>query len=501
MVTEKMYNTMLFSVAVLLLAMTLMINPTYYMCILLLSVILCFYTLLTIHYKRNKIIEKNTQNTDVKTQYYDEEDIEQISHLNDQTELKLYYTIFNSESVRLRSPSYHWYNISKYIPTTCGTEELNIRFENIISGKPRMGIICNNNTGKGPLSSNLGTGEMTETFTIFTTLRFDIPELDPSNTELINMPNIIKMYANNPSNNGLSLSIINVGKVTQNNSFKGSIEVKIGENSTCVLQDYDFNNTRPYLITVTKTTNNISVSIVSDIDSSDYVENISENITQAETAENNRHVLHLSNKAMEINPFFGNIYNLGFYNNNIVNTHLMTLINHINAQFLKYNVRYQEKEKQIKDAEQTMIEMKSCKYDEDTCNKCSEITDWTNMKQIINANKECRDAINLFCSKSENVGHDLCFCWDPSKNETPSCIAYKQIYTDTVAGNKSLKCDIDKLLADKESELYAKLQKMNLCDCKSSDKSRKNDVPLVQMIDNAYDLNKPDIDIYNDILI
>jgi hypothetical protein len=495
MVTEKMYNTTLFVVAILLLAMTLLINPTYYMCILVLSVSLCLYTLLTIHAKRSKIIEKNTPN-DPYTITEEEEDISNISRLNDQTDLKLYYTIFNSDSIRLKALSQHWFNIAQYVPTTCKQEDLNIRFENIITGKPKSGIIFNTNNAKGPLSSNLGLGDVTESFTIFTTIAFNIPN---SEEDTPNIDDIIKLYANNKTNNGLSLSIVNIRKATQANSFIANIQIQIGEENICQIENYDLDNTVPYIISINKSPTNISISIVSNVDSSDHTENISENIKRNEIVINsNGKGLHLSNKAMELNKFPGKIYNLGIYNNDIVQSHLLKLIDHINEQFLRYNVRLQEKQKQINHAEKVIEDMKSCKYDADTCLLCSDITDWTDLKQIISAKKECKDAINAFCSKSENLEHDLCFCWNPAVNETPACLGYKQIYREKLPKDK---CDIDKLLADRNSELYSKMKKTNFCDNSSKQQNIKKDIPLVQMIDNTYDMNKNDIEIYNDIVI
>ena len=84
-------------------------------------------------------------------------------------------------------------------------------------------------------------------------------------------------------------------------------------------------------------------------------------------------------------------------------------------------------------------------------------------------------------------------------NETPACLGYKQIYREKLPEDKP--CDIDKLLADRNSELYSKMKKTNFCYNSSKQQNIKKDIPLVQMIDNAYYINKNDIEIYNDIVI
>jgi hypothetical protein len=114
---------------------------------------------------------------------------------------------------------------------------------------------------------------------------------------------------------------------------------------------------------------------------------------------------------------------------------------------------------------------------------------------ILNASPECLTAINRYCIKNPRT--EICSCWNPSNilSKTDACKSYTNIFN----GNKCITTDnLDKKTLDIVKAKY------NLCDCSLTNPAEAPPpvvkpvvVPAPKIIDNMFNTNMTDIDLYN----
>ena len=430
----------------------------------------------------------NIRNTD-STQLTTEKLSKFSSHLT------IYYSAFSRESYP--TPGKKLYNISPYFSSPQNAcpdiqmENTYAYFTDIPSYSPDTGFALGLNKLTGPMSHQLGVNA-NDSFSIFFAVKFDEFELAKEPLE------IFKMYANTPNNNGLSLTISNDYKtVAQDGNISLVFEVLYGTNSKEAVTLPSINVNYVYLFFIIKNGHSLILNIypnITDISSSssnvirlsNYKIDITEDVL-------------LSNKEMIINQnknILGHLYNFGIFNRAVTDQTISDVYINIQDQLQKYNQTIQSFNEALIAARAEIAQIKQCPYDKDTCNECSNITDWTNTTNIImQASSSCMAAIHKFCKK--NTQSPLCTCWNPNNivSSSESCRNYKSIFS----GDSCF--SVDNINAN---TLEIIKQKNGLCDCTSlpvvlppKPIVPKVIVPKPKLLDNNFYVNTSDIDVYN----
>ena len=517
---EKVYQYTIISISLFLLVMTLLMNPSYYMSILVLSVALCIISLFIINHKNKRVLEglqdQMLYNDD--DAIYQEK-IDAIKTLGLANKLTVYYTCFNNQSLRNSNSgrsSIAWFNISDYFvenicPKTV-TADTHLTWSTNPSATQKQGVILSTNKGSGPKSYQLGLSEYGESFTVFFTLKFETF----TQLQVNKVYELLNIYANNLSNNALAVTMTVLSSADSANNSNINFAFKLGENNKFELGSKPFTANSVYLFIITKTLDKFDVSVKPNLDSNSYQSNTA-NDHKLEANINNIDI-HFSNKNLEINrkeemmPI--HFYNFGIFNGGIINElYKSQLATHIYNQFLYFDPIVQGSRVVVNNVVNELTALKQCKYNEDVCNLCDNITNWADINDVItNASPACLIAIDKYCK--ENPTESICSCWNPStaNYNSKSCKMYRAIFDpdglgDTNNSNPKV-CSLQDLLDDSsnlnisEEQMKEMKKKFKLCDCSVTNaNSENNEIPLPHLVNRAYDLNKTDMELYDDIII
>lgn len=405
--------------------------------------------------------------------------------------LTIYYSAFSKISYPHNTK--RWLNISPYFSSPQNIcpdikiQDTNAEFSDIPSYSPDNGFALGLNKITGPMSHQLGINA-NDSFSIFFSMSF--------NEFLQNEPNdliLLKLYANTETNNGLSMVINKDYTIQSNGTVLLNGTLSFG-NQTETLAIPQITPEYIYLFVIIKQGHNLIINMYPNV--GDLSSTYSRYSTLG-TFQVNGDVL-LSNKEMIINNnknLQAHIFNFGIYNKAITTQTISAIYTNLQTQIQKYSQVLQDLNSAISKLNKKIEDIKKCPYDDNVCKTCNNIKDWTNMTNIIlNASPECLSAINEYCSK--NPGKEICSCWNPSNvlSQTSACKSYTSIFN----GGKCITPDnLDSNTLDIIKSKY------KFCNCVDIEKSKITPVvvPKPKIINQSFNVNSTDIDLYNSLPI
>jgi hypothetical protein len=182
-------------------------------------------------------------------------------------------------------------------------------------------------------------------------------------------------------------------------------------------------------------------------------------------------------------------YNFGIFNGGIINElYKSQLATHIYNQFLYFDPIVQGSRAVVNSVTSELTSLKRCKYNENVCSVCDNITNWADINEVIsNASPQCFIAID---------------------NNSKSCRMYRGIFDPDGLENTNKECSVKDLLDDSsnlemnEEQMKEMKKKFKLCDCSlTNTNNESNEIPLPNLVNKAYDLNKTDMELYDDIVV
>lgn len=402
----------------------------------------------------------------------DEEDVSAI-----QDNLLRYYTVFNSKSYK--QDEVKW--ISAVNSRTWGSSLSVVPSQSFHKAK---GVQLGGNPIIGPLSNRLNIS-FNNPYTIALVFRHGNLQSDPNalgvqqkndaNRQIIDKMSILKLFANSPNNNGVELFI-------DQNSLKMVNNVQFGKLM------FQFANYQPVVCRLSP--NDDFISIIENtlcfffiVRSESTIRVLYTTTTDGSLREIVKFVVPtndvtFSNKEMIINQtknWNAFIYNVGIFGTALTDATLSTFFTHIKSIYTKVSdPNYGKMLQQYKKNQEKLSSFVKCTMDETVCSKCTDIKEWNNITQILNAPKECTSAINAYCSM--NPTHKFCECWDESS------AVYTSNGCKTLRGalaNEKTACLSN--LTKKEIKKYLKKDKKKHDETKRKNKS---------LIDNDYTVDK-----------
>jgi len=422
--------------------------------------------------------------------------------------LTVYYSAFSSAS--FPNSNRRWFNISPYFSSpqsVCpdvSMDDTSMFFLEIPSYSRDNGFSLGVNKIIGPQSYQLGFSA-NDAFTMFFTLKFN--EFAASDDIL----EIFKFFANTSTNNGMSLYINNDYSVNNEVAHINMFFTFGTFNWPLTLKS--INMAYVYFFVITKSGHNIAINVYPNIGDISSSPSFSTQVLKA-TIDPSTDIL-LSNKEMVMNSYQNlqaNIFNFGIYNRDIPDHTIADLYTNIQTEIQKSNQLLLDLAATITNLQNQLASQGQCPYDTTTCGVCSGIADWTNISSIIlGATPDCLAAINSYCTKHPTS--TICSCWNPQNilSKTDQCRNYVGIFS----GKSCVTSDS----VDPQTLAVIK-QKYALCDCGSvaagagGSKSAPGGsasastlvpsakaiiVPAPKLIDNVFNYNATDVDLYNSI--
>lgn len=344
-----------------------------------------------------------------------EEDIESI-----QSDLMTYLTIFNKQSFNNMGRS--WFNIAPQ-----KTDANSIYSFDLAPISSRItGLYLGNNRIIGPLSNNLEI-QYHNSYTMVLVCKHGALSTEQSSTSDIEL---LKLYANSPNNNAWSL-FIKKGSVTNtNNTQTGALMFQFAnqEPIACKIdKDHNFINFEKDVLIyyfIVKDIDNVRIMMMTEKSNRIY-QIMKFSVTNTD--------INFSNKEMIINRLMNwnaNIYAFGIYNTAFTDEQVSNFYSHFMEEYLKnIDPNFTRMMGQYNDTIRLLKSLTKCPMDKDSCNKCDDVKNWSDITQVVTAPITCKSAINGFCSINTSV--PLCKCWDstsPNYN-SESCKTYRDLLT------------------------------------------------------------------------
>jgi len=340
----------------------------------------------------------------------------------------IYTSAFNTNSYN--GSGKLWKNISKLpsnnqCPDTSSSPG-NLVFDVDPVFNKATGFSLKSTSIKGPLSCSLGIN-MNGTFSIC--IAFKNNDLTGIDGEI----EIVKLYGNSDKNKGISLTIpAGTIKTLTDGIYTCRFVLNFGNSSFyCDVKanrDIVMEANLMTFFFITKAVDNINVYMLTEKHGRNPspVQILSRPFPAVDG--------NFSNKELNINT--NKNWNVGIFNFGIFNITLdTTLISSLYLNFMNYYNRnidesFRNLLIQNKTYVDSLTEAKSCNFDEDTCNKCTNIK-WTNPLDLISlGSADCKKAVNDFCSRFPN-DPKCTTCWSSSSSQynSDSCIALRGIFT------------------------------------------------------------------------
>ena len=349
-----------------------------------------------------------------------EENIDDISD-----KLVMYFTAFNKTSYTPNTQI--WRNL---VDTTTSTKgelkcESSMKFDVIPTYARSTGFALGANRLVGPFSNTLNIN-FKNPYTVVMAFRHgNLTNITTKSTKI----ELLKLFANSPNNNGLSLYIEPTSLQTTDNIQFCKLLFQYADNDPvkCIINQTDERisiepNTLCFLFIV-KTVDSIKIIYMTE-------KNDTQNVL-AEFPVTNDGVT-FSNKELFINRFNNwnaNIYNFCIYNATLSEAGVSNLYTHIKA----LNTRHNDSAipAVIDNYNATITSLKNllkCPFDQDVCDTCDGITQWNDITQLVNASLKCRQAISNYCKT--NPTNSLCQCWDTKSTiyNTNGCKLLRNVF-------------------------------------------------------------------------
>lgn len=341
----------------------------------------------------------------------DEEDITPISK-----NLLAYYTTYNSTSHTYGTKI--WRNVIDTSSTKSGELQCNssMYFDLLPSFSKIAGFTLGPNKLIGPYSNTLGINYRSQ-YSLMLVFKHGNLRNDATASNKIEL---VKLWANSPNNNGLSLYIEPGSLDVINNTQFGKLMFQYGDYSPvhCKISQDDelipIESNVLCFVFVVKDDDKVKISYMTEKSNSIF--------TLAEFNVANTDIT-FSNKEMFINRFSNwnaNILNFGIYKVALTDVNLSNIYQHIKNMYLKTtDPNYKPIVDTYNDTIVKLTKYIQCPFDQNTCESCKEVVEWNDINQVVNASAKCRKSISQFCQK--NTGHPFCKCWNsklPEYNST-----------------------------------------------------------------------------------
>jgi hypothetical protein len=351
-----------------------------------------------------------------------EENLEEVS-----PGLTFYTTSFNTKSYPAFGKA--WINVAPKKGTTkdkekCPLElqgtQLDFEITPIYSRK--TGFYLGNNRAVGPYSNTLGI-QFHKTFTIILVAKHG--NLSEANTEL----EFLKLYANSPNNNGLSMYVQKNTVVNVNNVQMGKLVFAYGDNAPrqCLVAQADtlmhLDKDVLCFYFIVKDVNSVRIL---------YMTERNANITKLLEFNVANEDITFSNKELVINRLLSwnaNIFNVAIYERALLDEDVTSFYNHIMNEYMKNNdPSFMKILAQYNNTIEAYQKVQGCPFDDSTCQKCSAVTTWCNGSQVLMSDKTCKEAVSQFCSA--NPKNASCECWDKTNSQynSDACKLYRSIF-------------------------------------------------------------------------
>lgn len=400
--------------------------PGYDILMIGLSLVVLVATMIRGHLS-GKIVERFVSNdVDISTV-----DLKPIELEEDITEIKnrlvVYTTAFNKNSYNENGNA--WLNLAVTKKDgTCDTENSNsvFNFELPPVYSRKSGFYFGNNRLVGPFCNAMNI-QFHNTFTIVLACKHGNLLVDNTNNEI----ELLKLYANSPNNNGLSMYI-------QKNSLQNVNNVQMGNLM------FQYSSRDPFQCKLNQ--NHEKISFEKDVLTFYFIIKDTDHIRVAMMTEKNTNVEQIlrfavensdvtfSNKEFVLNRlknWNGNVYTLAMYNSALSDDDITGVYSHVLSEYMKYvNPNFIGMIKQYNDTLALLQKFVSCPYDKGVCTACSTVNKWNSMEQVLGASADCKKAINEFCMA--NTNHTLCKCWNNQNAAygSDSCKMFRGIFTD-----------------------------------------------------------------------
>lgn len=337
----------------------------------------------------------------------DEEDFSPIAK-----NLIMYYTSYSSLSYTYGTKI--WRNVIDTTETKSGQLQCNtsMYFDLLPSFSKIAGFTLGPNGLTGPYSNTLGINYRGQ-FSFMLVFKHGNLKNDATETNKIEL---LKLWANSPNNNGLSLYIEPGSLQITNNTQFGKLMFQYADYSPvhCKISATDElipieSNVLCFLFIV-KDSDKVRVLYMTE--KSNSINTLAEfNVANTD--------ITFSNKELSINRFHNwnaNILNFAIYGTSLTDVSMSSIYQHIKNLYLKTtDPNYKPIVDTYNDAINKLTKYLNCSFDEKTCNACKDVKQWNDISQVMNAPFECRKAISAFCKK--NPKHSFCTCWDTKSSE------------------------------------------------------------------------------------
>jgi hypothetical protein len=342
-----------------------------------------------------------------------EEDINQIKN-----NLIMYFTIYNE--ISYSNGSRIWRNLLKAKKTDNGIIcPNNLVFDVIPTFSRTNGISMGSNGIKGPFSNNLGIS-FRNPYTFLMVFKNGHLVNETSTSSGIEL---LKLFANSPNNNGLSLYFEPNSLSVENSIEFGKLMLQYADNPPVQLKREEANGVIPIennvlsFLFLIRYEDSVRVLYMTETNNSVF-EVAKFNVSNTDITFSNKEMLINSRKNWN-----SRLYTFGIYNTALSDVAISNIYQHIMTLYSKYNnPSYINMVDSYNSTLLTLQDLLKCPFNKDTCNKCNSVSLWTDITQVLYSPLKCRQAVAKYCMA--NPKKPMCECWD-TKNEaydTPVCV-------------------------------------------------------------------------------
>ncbi len=365
-----------------------------------------------------------------------DEDISEI-----QNSLVMYFTAFHKLSYN--NPTKQWASLIQATNQTDSKCTSNLSFDVVPTFNKTNGFSLGSNGLKGPFSNNLNIS-FRNPYTIMLVFK---------NGKLYNESSIasgielLKLFANSPNNNGLSLYFEPGSLITQDTTEFGKLMLQFADNEPVQLKIDPTNKLIKIdtnilcFIFIVRYDDSIRVIYMNETSNTTY-ELAKFNISNTEVTFSNKEVLINGRKNWN-----ARIYNVGVWNNALSDVYINNIYQHILSLHNKFNSpSYTAMLSTYNEAAEQLSLLTKCPFDQPTCKSCKSVGLWTDVTQVLYAPLSCRQAVSKYCSN--NPTQPMCECWDPKQEvyNTSACKVLRDAFEEDEQNlckkisNKDLEC-------------------------------------------------------------
>jgi hypothetical protein len=233
---------------------------------------------------------------------------------------------------------------------------------------------------------------------------------------------LLKLYANSPNNNGISLYFEPGSLITQDTTEFGKLMLQFADSDPIQLKLTSadklmrVDNNILCFIFIVRYDDSVRVIYMNETNNTTY-ELAKFNISNSEITFSNKEALINGRKNWN-----SRIYNVGIWNTALTDVYINNIYQHVLSLHNKFNSpSYTSMVKTYNEAAEKLSFLTKCPFDQKTCGSCKSISLWTDITQVLYAPLTCRQSVTKYCSA--NPTKPMCECWNPKKDiyNTPAC--------------------------------------------------------------------------------